>query len=179
MAFQISKAVVAALVLAMSSAASAPVYAQVSAVQATPSARSVELVRRMLTLAGLDRQFNAMWEGMIPIYENNAAIQKLSPEQRSVLIGTVREVMTEEFMPKLTEKMVNVYATSFTEQELEAIVAFYETPAGRAALERTPALVQRSMGFARELMPEAQTEVMRRICEKIDCKTGAPKARPS
>jgi hypothetical protein len=41
-----------------------------------------------------------------------------------------------------------VYAESFTAQEIEGMVAFYESPAGKAFLKKMPGVTEKSMGYA-------------------------------
>ena len=163
---------VAAAVLA----GQATVCATAQAQAAAPSPRAVELAERMMKVVGIERQVDAMVAAMQPMTMSQPEFAQLPSKERQIVMDTVREVMRDTFTPELVRKMVPVYAQAFTEDQLAAIVAFYESPAGQAAIQKTPSLVQASVALAQELVPAAQAEIERRVCEKVDCKgIGPPK----
>jgi hypothetical protein len=62
------------------------------------------------------------------------------------------------------------------------MVAFYESPVGRAITEKTPSMAPKSAQITRDLMPMMQREIVTRLCAKLDCfgeKPAAPKPRAS
>lgn len=56
-------------------------------------------------------------------------------------------------------QIVNVYATTFTEDELTAIVNFYKSPAGSAFLTKTPEINTQLNQLAQPKLAALQTEV--------------------
>ena len=62
---------------------------------------------------------------------------------------------------KMKDLYFESYTSIFTTDELHALVAFYETPAGRAYVEKLPALTKRMMGLAQDRMQKLQPEVKR------------------
>lgn len=150
--------------------ASTPGLAQPpAAVPTAPSARSIELVKRMMVASGVEKMVDTMIGAMLPAMSRAKEFQDLPPEGREVILSTLREVMRDTFTPRLIEEVTPAYAAAFTEAELEAIVQFYEGPVGRKVIEQTPALTEKSTAAARKLIPEFQAEVMRRVCERMDC----------
>ena len=145
------------------------------AVAPAPSPHAMELARRMMKVMGMEDQVDNMVAAMLPVMADSPALKGLPEPARKLILDTTREVMRDTFTPALIARMTPEYASAFTETELEGIVAFYESPIGQAALKRTPQLAQKSIGIARELTPAAQAEVMRRVCEKIDCQGIRPK----
>ncbi len=63
---------------------------------------------------------------------------------------------------KLQPRLITLYAETFTEEELEGTLAFYKSPAGRAMLEKMPALMGRTMIMAQEMMADALPEMRKK-----------------
>jgi hypothetical protein len=162
----------------------APVAAQAAAsATARPAAVSPKaeaLVRCYLAAIHFEKLLDAMMGSMIPVMTDSMGKQypNLTDQQRSEIGAAVRESMREDFTPKMLERMVPIYAQAFSESELEAMVTFYESPAGQSIMQKTPSLAPKSAEVARDLMPEVQKDVMRRLCAKIDCFGGKPAPPP-
>ena len=152
-----------------------PVQAQPKNVSAQPSPKALELSARLMKAMRIEEQVDSALQHMLPITAESEEFNALPAAARSMLLDTVREVMRDSVTPKLMKRMTPAYAAAFSEKELEAAVAFYESDAGQSMLSKTPQLMQASAAAVRDLMPDAQAEVMRRICEKVDCKGEAPK----
>lgn len=78
----------------------------------------------------IEKQVDLMMAAMLPALLDTPELREVPPEARTMLTDITREVMRDTFTPKLVERMTPVYASIFTESELEGIVAFYESPAG-------------------------------------------------
>ncbi|KQW79543.1 DUF2059 domain-containing protein [Brevundimonas sp. Root1279] len=92
--------------------------------------------------------------------------------------------LTSEQRTWLTNHMVTAYsgvldatiadlrddvAQDFTREELEAAIAFYESPLGRSIVRKTMDL---SVDAEREMMPhlmDAMTSLGKKYCERFDC----------
>jgi hypothetical protein len=70
-------------------------------------------------------------------------------------------VLVEERMGKLQAMLVQVYADTYTEEEVEGILAFYNSPAGQAMLQKMPQLMQRSMAASQQLMGDLMPEIQK------------------
>ncbi len=101
--------------------------------------------------------------------------QPLSPEA-TVQMQKMMDVMAEEFSwEKMKVDFITLYADTFTDDELKAIIAFYKTPAGQAFIAKQPELMKRSM--------EVSQRVMIRLMPKIkamadEVKAKSPQAAP-
>ena len=80
-------------------------------------------------------------------------IVKMIPEEN-------REAFKKELntsMKGLYKKIATVYTESFTEEELDKILAFYDTPVGKKMVEITPELTKKGMeigqAWGMELQP--------------------------
>jgi uncharacterized protein len=143
------------------------------------------LVRRYLAAIHFEQLLDTMMGSMIPLMTDNLSQQypSLTAEQREEIGVVVRDTMREDFTPKMLARMVPIYAQTFSVSELEAMVAFYESPAGQTIMKKTPGLAPKSAEVARELLPGMQKDVVARLCAKVDCFGGKaqppPKPRPS
>jgi hypothetical protein len=53
---------------------------------------------------------------------------------------------------KLKPLYVQIYRESFEQEEVDGLVAFYASPAGKAMLDKMPTVMQKSMAITQPLM---------------------------
>ncbi|WP_309387329.1 DUF2059 domain-containing protein [Cerasicoccus frondis] len=74
--------------------------------------------------------------------------------------------------PEMMEKMVKLYTDTFTEQELQDIFNFYQTPTGEKALKQFPILFEKGALIGQEVankyLPEFQVKVQEIMEEAMD-----------
>ncbi len=69
---------------------------------------------------------------------------------------------------------LQIYGEAFSEEELDAILAFYRTPAGQALVERQPQMMERSAVVVQRKMEQATPEVQAMLAawmEKMKART--------
>ena len=77
-----------------------------------------------------------------------------------VMVSWARKYIPWEAMePQITE----VYAQTFTTDELRDMITFYRTPTGRKTLEKMPELMQKGMEIGQALAMEHQEELQEMI----------------
>jgi hypothetical protein len=54
---------------------------------------------------------------------------------------------------------VKIYAADFTDEQLDSMIAFYTSPAGKALLDKTPEITQQTMGVVQQRMATLQPQV--------------------
>jgi hypothetical protein len=180
--------VVLACAAAMLGGAPAAAAASAAAQEQPPAAAQpvtpakLALVRRYFQAIHYEKMVDTMMASMLPVMSEAMARQhpNLTAAQQQMITGVVRQVMRDDMTPKIMERLEPVFAATFTEAELQAMVAFYEGPAGRAVVERMPALAPQSAQVMRSLIPEMQAEVVRKLCAELGgCDAAAPSARKS
>lgn len=67
----------------------------------------------------------------------------------------------------LKDDYVALYAASFTAQELEQLLAFYQSPLGRRLVEQTPGLTTKSMELSGARMQKLMPDLQRIVVETI------------
>ena len=135
-----------------------------------PSAHSVELAKRLFSELNMAQMSQAMMSQVGPALVTQArkANPSLTDEQAKAISEAVAE-STAALMTKVQDRMVPLYASTFTEKELQDLADFYDSPSGRAMVRKMPELAARLGPVMAELMPQMTADVQRRICAKTDC----------
>jgi hypothetical protein len=81
----------------------------------------------------------------------NAEQEKLAAEMRGKVVALMREQLGWE---KLEPTYVKLYAETFSESDVEGMLDFYKTPAGKSLLQKMPLLMENLM---RMLVVEMQS----------------------
>ena len=153
------KKIAAALALAM---------ACTGALAAPASAESVE---KLLVLGKSDKLVDSMHVAMEGIMrqamQQAVGDKRLTPEQQRA-IETVPArytavMRTEMNWESIKPEMVRLYQDVFTQEEVDALVAFYNTPAGQAMIDKMPVLMQRSMALGQARMQAVMPRMLRAI----------------
>jgi hypothetical protein len=80
----------------------------------------------------------------------------LSPEQQrkfDAMTVKIREAMREEMSwERLKARYATLYKETFTEEEIQGLITFYESPPGQALLAKMPALMTKSIALSQEQM---------------------------
>ena len=80
--------------------------------------------------------------------------------------------LTHDLLPQMIEEMVPVYASVFTQAELESLLAFYETEMGRAILDKTIAVMPEANRAVLSVMPQMLDKMAARMCQHYGCEPG-------
>ncbi|WP_028919538.1 DUF2059 domain-containing protein [Pseudoxanthomonas suwonensis] len=125
---------------------------------------SEEQIARLLQLTDAQRQTEAMWiqmEAQIQAMAESMLPPDATPEEHASVaralettLGPLRRLLTWE---KTRALHVEMYQKTYEAEDVEAIIAFYETPAGQRLLERQPLLMQNLMEASqRTIQPELE-----------------------
>ncbi len=85
--------------------------------------------------------------------------KEMTAEIENLTFGILRERLSWD---KLQPKFVELYAETFTEEEVEGMVAFYRSPAGRASIEKMPKLMGRSMAITNDMMKDVVPDLVQK-----------------
>lgn len=75
--------------------------------------------------------------------------RKRVTEFQAKMLGAMREEMSWE---KLKPHYVRIYTETFTQEEIDGLIAFYESPAGQSYVAKMPAVAQKSAALMQDLM---------------------------
>lgn len=122
-----------------------------SALMAAPASESS--IRTLLNITEsrkLVDGIKAQTEGMMDItIKQSLAGKQPSPKQTQAINkmkkNTVAVLQTEMSWNKLEPMYVRLYKETFTQEEVDGMIAFYKTPAGKAVITKMPTLMQKTM----------------------------------
>jgi hypothetical protein len=85
-------------------------------------------------------------------------------------LNEIANKMRADLAPRfaeLSDEMARLYATRFTDQELKAILVFYQSPAGKKLLAEQPAVVDDSMKFAQDWANKLSDKVIANMRDEL------------
>lgn len=142
-------------------AATPAVAATAAATPVTPGATAA--ATELLQLMDIERVMRA---GMLASLDAMIQQQPAAEQLRDVMLAWATRHMT---WAEVGPEFVRIYTDTFTEPELRAMVAFYQTPTGRKLADRTPELTRRGgevgAALAQRHMAELQQMVQARMAE--------------
>ncbi len=163
----------AALLFATPMASFGETPALPAAAPAQPSARALQLAKRYVAAIHMDRSYVALMGPMSKMMMDQFQADGLpiTPEFSKAMQESMVEsgdIIVQQMIERLTPEIARIY----TEDELQAMVDFFESPVGQAILAKTGQVTQASAKFMPELMPAYKAELQKRLCAKINCDTG-------
>ncbi len=90
-------------------------------------------------------------------------IQKDIDQRRGEMRALMKELLD---WTKLEPIYVRIYQKTFTQQEIDGMIAFYKTPAGHAVVSKMPAAMQNTMDEMQGLMAPVM-EKMQRMQQEV------------
>ena len=85
-------------------------------------------------------------------------VQKEIDQTRAEMMATMKELLD---WTKLEPMYTRVYQKTFTQQEVDGMLAFYKTPAGQAVLSKMPAVMQNTMDEMQQLMGPVMQKIQK------------------
>jgi hypothetical protein len=71
---------------------------------------------------------------------------------------------------KIQPDMVKIYADTYSDEELDGLIAFYKSPAGQAYVKKTPILMNKTMEIMQQRMAAIQPQMQQLIREATQTK---------
>jgi hypothetical protein len=136
--------------------------------QANPRSRAA--AEKLQGVLKADRNLEQIMQLMMKTEESMIASQNVSDEQKKRLtdrMNTLTETIMKPLMEKAQGVVIDAYAATFTAEELEGLVAFYQSPLGQKFVEKQPELmaatIQGTTEFAQSLLPEMQRKMQEEL----------------
>jgi hypothetical protein len=137
--------------------------------QAAPA--STESIEQLLATAQVEKMVDSMLAQMDGVMKSMALqaldAKKLSSEDRRKAEAKMNDVFakitpvlkSELSWPRLKDMYVQIYRESLTQEEVDGLIAFYGTSAGKALLEKMPIIMQKSMAAMQQRMAPMMQEM--------------------
>lgn len=145
---------------------------------AEPTAETVEKLLVVTKSQVMVEQMHSYLEGAMRAGMQQAlAGQPLSDRQRALLDLAPTEfaaVLRQELSwDKVRPIQVGIYRETFTQDEINGLIAFYESPLGKAFVDKMPALMQRSNQLM-QVLAAPMAEKMRAAMERAIAEARSP-----
>lgn len=114
-------------------------------------------IRRLLVLTGAGELGEQMMANMI------AQFRTTMPSVPSAFWD---EFQGEVDADEIVELVVPIYARHFTHEDVQALIAFYESPIGRKFVEAQPQILQESMAVGERWGQQLAQRVMERLASR-------------
>src|ERR1035441_6658428 len=124
-------------------------------------------IEEMLQLTHYDQMMQQMLEQMKNMQLDQLKKADMPAEARAQSEEIQQKTMTlvadrmsyEKFKPAF----IQIYAEVFDAQQIDSIVSFYKSPAGKAMLEKSPLLMQRVMPMMQKAIGDMQPDIQKII----------------
>lgn len=172
-----------ALAAGSASAQTAPA-APAAAVAPQVDAKKLELVRRYMDDIHIVDLMNSIGGQLAnSLMENLMAEHKeITPAEKAKITKAFDESAKEvfpDYFKQVLDASQYVFADAFSEQELNDLIAFYESPTGRSLLTKQPAIAQRTNQIVLQALPGLQAKFkasfQTRLCAEGLCQTKGKK----
>ncbi len=88
---------------------------------------------------------------------------KITPEQQKDMDAFMRKVLgivqTEASWTKLEPQFTSIYASTYSEQEIDGLIAFYKSPVGQEMVAKQPELLNKSQAVTQSMMVDLQPKL--------------------
>jgi hypothetical protein len=140
-----------------------------------PSRESLERLLRGMEAEQMVKNVQQYSESMMKgTVDRVAQVRPITPEQRRKLeansarsSATMRDELSWD---KMKPMYMQIYTESFTQEEVDGLIAFYESPAGRAFIAKMPVVLNKSMALMQSRIDAMMRETQAGIKETLEAK---------
>ena len=116
-------------------------------------------VRKLMAVSGSDATLKMIPEQILSMIEQQAPAL---PESVKV---EIQAMFSEEALLSLMDRMVPIYAKYYTQQDMDDLIAFYDTPLGKKLSTVQPQITLESMSVAQQWAAEIGQKVASKIMQ--------------
>ncbi len=138
------------------------------------------LISELLTIMDAKSMSEGMQMQVATMMQNMEREMNITEDEQEIfnkhsrnMAATMKDAVAWE---KLEPTVSGIYKSLFTEEELTGIIAFYKTPAGKAALAKMPLALQESMQLGQYMLEEASPS-LRKIALELDAELKLKRAQ--
>lgn len=154
---------------------------------AAPTGPSQASIRELLTLTDsrklIDNSMGQIDSMMQTSMQQALAGQTITPEQQKILdemrTKSVALINSEMSWETLEPIFVDIYEKSFTQGEIDGMLQFYKSEAGKAVIAKLPLVMQHSMQAMQSRMTAMMPKLQRLQQESIETLKATEKKQPN
>lgn len=146
-------------------------YAQ----EAKHQALAEELLSLMDIQQNIERSFEAVKSMQTAQFQQMSGMSGEASTQAQESVQKMMDMIAQEMSwDKLKDDYIRIYAETFSEEELQGIIAFYKTPVGSKFIEKSPELMQRAMELSQRQMGDIMPKIQKMMQEMRQQNQPAP-----
>ncbi len=152
-------------------------------VDAAKRAKVEELFTVMRLDHTMDQLMAAIRQQTGNIVKSAPGFDQMTPEQKKITEQFQQKVMATAMetvgWKAMEPDMLNLYASTYSTQEIDGIIAFYKSPVGQTMLDKTPELSQKSIAITQERAKALQPKLQQMLTEYRQQMTAAAPVGPA
>ncbi len=102
-----------------------------------------KLFKKMYQTAGMERAMLEAMDNMLDLYKND-------DKKNNDMIDKFKEEIHTSGLEDLIDRLLPVYYKYYSVEDLEALIRFYESPAGKKMLINLPSIMKESMEIGKD-----------------------------
>jgi uncharacterized protein len=134
-----------------------------------------ESVEKLLVVTEVEKLLTSMQQQIDGVMKNamNEAFrgQQMTPEAAALSERLQKKLManfrSELSWEKMKDLYIRVYSETFTQEEIDGLLEFYVSPAGKAFVAKMPMVMQKTMSLMQERMAPMMENTQRSIQEAV------------
>jgi len=119
-------------------------------------------IRKMLEATGVERNFAVLIPRLIEMEKES------NPNIPVEFWDRFQQKMLDESMQEVYDALIPIYKKHLTEADVQGIMEFYSTPAGKSLIEKTPMIMQESMTVGGELGKRIALKVTEELVKELE-----------
>ena len=147
----------------------------VPCLHADPASKRAK-IQELLTLSNSEQMLNQAIDQMSAAMKAAAAQQaakfNFTPKQQQIsddFNAKISRILAQSLsMDTIRPVIIQTYEETYTEEEIDGILGFYRSPAGKAFLAKTPQLMMRTMTLMQQQMGAVQPQIEQAAKELAD-----------
>lgn len=117
-------------------------------------------LKQLLEVSGTEASFTTVISQMMTM------VKQGNPNIPATLWQDFEEEILKVSLDDLSEMLVPVYKKHLSKEDLNSLIAFYQTPAGKRYAEKTPLIMQESMQVGQQWGLQIAQRIQEKLVEK-------------
>jgi len=140
------------------------IFSAFSLVKAEPSFDSKKKIDQLFDLIHIEEQMTGSFDAMIPVINQMSSQYQLDAEAKKELSNIYKTWFNNDLnTDSMIAQIADIYAETFTAEEIQMLIEFYETPIGQKLIKETPELAQKGALIGMEAAQKAQPKLIEKL----------------
>lgn len=115
-------------------------------------------IEKLLEITETKQMYEATMQEMTKMVDQSTSriMSRIPPEKQDKFKKAMAQLDTiikeEMSWDKMKSQYVQIYMETFTQQEIDDLAAFYQTPSGKSFIKKQPQVIQRTSAISQEKM---------------------------